>query len=208
MQKFDGKKQYSEFYSMNKDGIRLVEVPDFNYLMLDGQGDPNTSPAFKQSIDTLFSLAYTLKFSLKKSLSAIDYGVMPLEGIWWMDDMSQFSLETKKDWKWSLMIMQPEFISAEQVLESTLILSKRKRLPYLPNVRFEKYSEGLCAQILHTGPFSYELVSIEKLHRFIAENGYSLTGKHREIYMNDFRKTAPERLKTIIRQPIEKTKSI
>lgn len=203
MQKIDFKKELRHLYSASVKAPVIVEVPRMNFIMIDGAGDPNTSEEFQQAVEALFSTSYTLKFMIKKGPQAIDYGVMPLEGIWWADDMSSFSVEKKAAWKWSLMIMQPEYVTSElyqQALEQT---GKKKDLPASGQLRFEAFHEGLSAQLLHIGPFSEEGPTIETLHRFIQESGYNRRGRHREIYLSDFRRAAPEKLKTIIRQPIE-----
>ena len=170
--------------------------------MVDREGDPNISKEFQEAIEALFSLSYTLKFLIKKSELAIDYGVMPLEGLWWADDMSKFSIDNKKDWKWTLMIMQPEFVEEKLIAKAKDQLKKKKDLSAQSKVRFETFSEGEAAQIMHIGPFSEEGPTIEKLHNFIRDNGYTLHGKHHEIYLSDIRRAAPEKWKTIIRQPI------
>jgi hypothetical protein len=139
---------------------------------------------------------------LKKGPEAIDYSVMPLEGLWWTDDPSQFSLERKGDWKWTMMILQPEFVAAGHVASALEEAGRKKDLPALPLARFETLREGLSAQIMHLGPYATEPPTIQKLHAFIAEHGYAMNGKHHEIYLSDPARTAPERLKTIIRQPI------
>jgi hypothetical protein len=202
MIKRDFKKELSQLYKANAKPI-FVDVPELNYLMLDGQGDPNNSDQFQSAIQTLYGISYTLKFKVKKGPLAIDYGVMPLEGLWWTDNMKDFSTEDKQSWKWTLMILQPDFITKEMVREAEQELIKKKKLTNLVSIRLEKMKEGKAAQILHTGPFSTEGPTIEALHNFIKENGYALGGKHREIYMSDFRRTAPEKLKTIIRQPVQ-----
>jgi hypothetical protein len=133
---------------------------------------------------------------------AIDYRVMPLEGLWWFEDMAEFSVEDKDSWQWTMMIMQPDFVSETLVAETSEIVRKSKNPPSLPGIRFESYREGLCAQIMHIGPYADEAPTIQKLHRFIHDEGYRLTGKHHEIYLGDPRRTAPEKLKTVIRQPM------
>jgi len=175
-----------------------------NFLMLDGAGDPNHAPAFQTVVETLYAVAYTLKFMLKKGADGIDYGVMPLEGLWWSEEMATFSVERKSDWLWTLLIMQPDFITAAQVAAAKVEAAKKKYLPALPQLRFEAYHEGLSAQIMHLGPFAAEGPTIATLHTFISNQGYQLRGKHHEIYLNDLRRTAPEKLKTVIRQPVSK----
>ena len=202
MQKVDFKKEYATLYKASSKKFEILTVPKLQYLMIDGAGDPNNSMQFQQAIECLFSLSYTLKFIIKNGKHQIDYGVMPLEGLWWSDNMREFSAADKSKWKWTLMIMQPTFISKELVEEAKGQLAKKKELPHLNEVRFEIMEEGLCAQILYIGPYSEETSTIQKLHEFIKESGNHLHGKHREIYLNDMRRTAPEKLKTIIRQPI------
>jgi hypothetical protein len=139
---------------------------------------------------------------VKKGELAIDYGVLPLEGLWWAEDMSKFSVESKGDWKWTLMIMQPEFITGEMVAEATAQVRKKKNPAALSSLRFESFTEGKAAQIMHIGPFSEEGPTIQKVHEFIEAKGRRLRGKHHEIYLSDIRKAAPEKWKTIIRQPM------
>jgi hypothetical protein len=202
MLKTDLKKEFDFLYKA-KAIPSFVDVPELSYLMIDGQGDPNSSNQFQNTVQTLFSISYTLKFMIKKGPQDIDYGVMPLEGLWWTDNMKEFSTEDKQSWKWTLMILQPDFITKEMVGEAEQALISKKKLTGSEPIRLEKMKEGKAAQILHTGPFSAEGPTIEVLHNFIKENGFTLSGKHREIYLNDFRKAAPEKLKTIIRQPVQ-----
>jgi hypothetical protein len=172
-----------------------------NYLAIDGKGDPNTSEEYRDSIQALFSTSYALKFIVKKGKDAIDYRVMPLEGLWWADDINSFTDGKKDDWKWTSMMAQPDFIT-KGLVEAVLAKLKEKGLPALGKIRHEAFEEGLSAQILHVGPFSEEGPTIRKLHDFIIQGGYSLREKHHEIYMSDVRRVTPSRLKTIIRQPV------
>jgi hypothetical protein len=199
LEKIDLKKEFKHLYSAPTKEPVIVDVPEINFLMIDGAGDPNTSQEYQQSIEILFSLSYTLKFAIKKG-RAVDYGVMPLEGLWWVDDMSQFSTEKKEFWKWTSMIMQPQFVTGDLLDEA--LEEVRKKLSGLERVRFGSFYEGLSAQITHIGPFAAEGPTIERLHGFIEESGHHRRGKHHEIYLSDYRRTAPEKLKTIIRQPI------
>jgi hypothetical protein len=203
MTKVDYKKELKHLYKPSSKKVEIVDVPDMNFLLIDGKSDPNTAQEFKDAVEALFSVSYTLKFMIKKSDIAFDYGVLPLEGLWWADDMSQFSTKDKSNWKWTLMIMQPECVTDEFVKEAIEQVTKKKGLQALPKLRFEVFSEGKAAQILYIGPFSEEGPTIEKVHQFIEEKGYERSGKHHEIYLSDFRRTAPEKLKTIIRQPME-----
>jgi hypothetical protein len=202
MEKIDFKKKLKHLYQPSVKEVVLVDVPPMNYLMVDGVGDPNTSKAYSDAVETLFAISYAVKFMVKKSSLAIDYGVMPLEGLWWTDDMSKFSTKDKSCWKWTIMIMQPDFVTKELIDNAVVDLKKKKKLSEITTVRFEALSEGKCAQILHVGPFSEEGPTVEKVHQFIDSRG-KRTGKHHEIYLSDIRKADPAKWKTIIRQPME-----
>jgi hypothetical protein len=202
MDKVDLKKQLEEFYNSSSKEVKFVNVPAMNFLMVDGKGNPNDSPEYKAAIEVLFMVSYALKFMVKKAKS-IDYGVVPLEGLWWVDDMTKFSPENKDDWKWKAMIMQPNFVDPEDVKAAIEKVKKKKNLPAITKLRFESFNEGKAAQIMHIGPYSAEGANIAKIHASIQRNGYSLGGKHHEIYLNNPSKTAPEKLKTIIRQPMK-----
>jgi hypothetical protein len=204
MKKIDFKNELQPLYLPPANEVVRVDVPTMNYLMLDGSGDPNTSQAFKDAVEVLFLLSYTLKFMVKKGVLAIDYGVLPLEGLWWADDMNAFSVGDKSGWKWTVMIMQPEIITGELV--AIAIDNVRKKKNYgaaLVEVRYEALAEGLCAQIMHIGPFSDEGPNIERVHAYIKASGCERMGKHHEIYLSDIRKADPAKWKTIIRQPME-----
>jgi hypothetical protein len=203
MEKIDFKKDLGSLYKASAKKTDIITVPKLKYLMVDGCGDPNHSQLFQDAIEALFSVSYTIKFMLKKGTQQVDYGVMPLEGLWYADDMEVFSSAMKADWKWTLMIMQPDFVTDAIVAQAIELAKKKKELPKLRDLRFEAMEEGLCAQVLYIGPYSDEGPAITRLHDFIKENGYKLAGKHREIYLSDMRKTAPEKLKTIIRQPVQ-----
>ena len=202
MTKIDLKKELKQFYNPSAKEVVAVDVPAMNFLMIDGEGDPNTAPQYAASIEALFSVSYTLKFIIKKE-TGFDYCVMPLEGLWWVDDMTKFSTELKDKWKWTSMIMQPKYVTAEYVNAAIESTRKKKNLPALPKLRFESFREGPAAQIMHIGPFSSEGPNIAKMHAFIQNSGHTLSGKHHEIYLSDMRKTAPEKLKTVLRQPMK-----
>jgi hypothetical protein len=203
MEKLDLKKKWKHLYQPPATAITTVDVPPLTYLMVDGEGDPNTSPAFTHAIEALYSLSYTLKFSLKKSPQPVDYGVMPLEGLWWADDPGAFHRQDKSMWKWTAMILQPDFIGRKQVTAAFDEVRKKKRLVALDRVRLETLAEGTAAQILYVGPFADEGPTIQRIHDFIHAAGKELCGKHHEIYLSDPRRTAPDKLKTIIRQPMK-----
>lgn len=202
MEKIDLKKKLKPLYSAAAGKCVVVDVPAMNFLMADGHGDPNTSQDYRDAVETLFAVSYTIKFMIKKGPSAVDYGVLPLEGLWWTDDPADFNSNDKDSWKWTAMVMQPEWVTQELVEAGAEQAAGKKDLPALPAMRFESFEEGKAAQILHVGPYSEEAPTIERLHRFIAEQGFRLVGKHHEIYLSDPRRSAPAKLKTIIRQPI------
>lgn len=202
MQKRDLKKQLKQFYRPSMAEISEVEVPAFNFLMIDGEGDPSISPAYAQAVEALFSVSYTVKFMLRKSASPMDYSVMPLEGLWWADDLSVFNTRDKSRWKWTMMIMQPDFVAAEAIMAAISTVRRKKAIAALEELRLEAFAEGRCAQTLHVGPFCAEGPTIERVHRFIRERS-GLRGKHHEIYLSDIRRAAPDKWKTIIRQPMQ-----
>ncbi|MGE0310095.1 MAG: GyrI-like domain-containing protein [Lautropia sp.] len=202
MTKIDLKRDLKPFYRPTMDGVSIVDVPLFNFLMIDGEGDPNASTAYSQAVEALFSVSYAVKFMLKRRADPIDYVVMPLEGLWWAEDMSVFIDPDRSRWHWTMMIMQPDFVSAEAMERATSEVARRKALPAIERLRFEPFAEGRCAQIVHVGPFSEEGPTVQRLHRFIAERS-TLRGKHHEIYLSDVRRADPKRWKTIIRQPMQ-----
>lgn len=204
MKKIDYKKDLKHLYNSSAKEATIVNVSPMNFLMIDGEGDPNISKSYQDSIEALFGVSYALKFMIKKGKLQIDFGVLPLEGLWWADNMTDFNVQNKNKWKWTSMIMQPEYITQETVVLAIEQVKKKKNLIALPKMRFESFSEGEAVQIMHIGPFSEEGPTIGKVHSFIHENGCQLAGKHHEIYLSDFRKTASSKLKTIIRQPIKR----
>jgi hypothetical protein len=200
MQIIDYKAQMRKLYKPAADGVELVDVPQMNFAMIDGQGDPNTAPEYQDAVEALFSVSYALKMQIKKT-DAIDYGVMPLEGLWWADDMSRFSVERKSEWKWTMMIHQPSPVTRKAFEKAYADVKAKKEPAALGKMRFEAFAEGRSAQKLHIGPFADEGPAIKAVHDRIAAIGAKLRGKHHEIYLSDIRKAAPERWKTIIRQP-------
>jgi hypothetical protein len=201
--KIDLRKERKYLYNPSSKQIAIVDVPEMNFLMIDGQGNPNTSVAYRDAVEALYAVSYTLKFMVKQGDQAVDYAVMPLEGLWWVEDMKQFDMHDKDAWKWTSMIMQPEYVTAELFQEALRQVRKKKDLPVLSGMRFESFREGQAAQILYFGPYSDEGPTIERIHRFILEQGRRLRGRHHEIYLSDPRRTAPPKLKTVIRQPFD-----
>jgi hypothetical protein len=202
MVKIDFKKEYKDLYKPKQVEISFIEVPKFNYLAIDGKGDPNISQEYKDSIEALMSMSYTAKFIMKKEHGK-DYVVMPLEGLWWVKDMNNFSIDDKSIWNWKSLIMQPDFVKKEHFKQAKEKVAKKKDLSSLDKIEFIKLDEGLSAQILHIGPYIEEGPTVEKLHAEIEKNSYEFNGLHHEIYLNDIRRTKPDKLRTIIRQPIK-----
>ncbi len=203
MKKIDYKKELKYLYKPSAKKIEFVEVPKMNFLMINGKGNPNTSVEYKNAVEALYTISYAVKFFIKKSDLQVDFGVMPLEGVWWVDDMREFDINKKDDWKWTAMIMQPEIVTKEHIEVAIEQVRNKKNLEALPKIEFTSFQEGKSAQTLHIGPFENEGPTIAKVHNFIAENNLSLSGKHHEIYLSDIRKAKPENWKTIIRQPVK-----
>ena len=202
MPKSDLKKEMKHLYQPSARQFVVIDVPAMNFLMLDGHGDPNHNPAYQDVVNALYTLAYSIKFALKPQ--GVDYSVPPLEGLWWMENMEEFSLATKDRWDWTMMIMQPEWVTSDLVEQVRVQAMRKKGLPMLSQIRLETYHEGLSVQIMYIGAYADEGPTIARMHAFIRENGYTPSGKHHEIYLGDPRKTTPEKLKTVIRQPVKR----
>ena len=202
MRKLDLRRQLKHLYQPPAKEPVLVDVPAMGFLMVDGAGDPNTSCEFQQAAEALYGVSYTLKFMLKKGPQQVDYPVMPLEGLWRSGSAQQFDFGDKSAWHWTLMIMQPDVITEELIAEAAAQVKQKKDPPALSKLRFEEFHEGPSAQVLHIGPYSAEGPTVEKLYAFIRARGRELRGNHHEIYMSDPRRAKPERLKTVIRQPV------
>ena len=204
MSKIDFKTEYKSMYSAPTKDFALVDVPPLSYLMFDGRGDPNTAPAYVQAIEALYSLSYTLKFMSKRAFDR-DYVVGPLEGLWWAADMSSFTTRQKEKWSWTMMILQPEWVTAGHLQAAKAEVLMKKGLPGIEKVRLETLHEGLSAQILHIGPYDAEGPVLARLHQeWLPAHGLREHGHHHEIYLSDPRKAAPDKLKTILRQPVSK----
>jgi len=195
------KKDLQEFYTASADTIAIVEVPPLRFLMAQGNGDPNSAPAFQQAADTLFRLSYTLKSMVEKEQGK-DYTVMPLEGLWGAEDLAACALGPRDEWKWTLMILQPDFITKDMVAAARGAAQREENAAPLYDTTFMRHTDGQSAQILHVGPYAEEAATIARLHTFIKEKGYHFAGKLHEIYLSDPRRTPPEKLETILRQPI------
>lgn len=190
-------------YRAPRGGFRTLEVPEMSYLKIDGHGDPNTAPAWVEALEALYPVAYGLKFVSKRELGR-DYVVPPLEGLWWAEKMEDFTLSRdKSQWNWTAMIMVPDWIGADLVARAIQEVAAKKPLRSLDEIRLEELAEGLCIQTLHIGSFDAEGPVLERMHReAIPELGLRPCGRHHEIYLSDFRRTVPERLRTILRQPV------
>lgn len=185
----------------------LVDAPELSFLMVDGEGDPNLSQDYRDAVQALFAVSYAVKFAVKRAAGGIDYRVMPLEGLWWVDDMSTFTIHDKASWKWTAPIAQPDLVTKQLVEQAVEQAAAKRPLRAAGRVRLEPFCEGRAAQLLHHGPFSTEGPTIQRLHGFIDQQGLGRRGKHHENYLTDLTRTAPERLKTVIRQPVTDQRS-
>lgn len=209
MEKVDFKKTLKHLYAPKKK-FELVEVPEMQFLMVDGHGlasaedNPEIAQRYEQALEALYALAYKMKF-MSKTMLEKDYVVPPLEGLWWADDMETFITREKTAWDWTMMLMVPDWVTREMFDEALVEVRKKKNLAALDKARLERYREGLSVQIMHIGSYDDETPVLAKMHHeFIPENGYTMTGKHHEIYLGDPRRVAPEKLKTVLRQPVKK----
>lgn len=205
MAKTDFKKALKHLYQPSKSAFSLLEVPPMRFLMIDGRGDPNTAPAYEAAVQALFSVAYTLKFMSKNGLGK-DYVVPPLEGLWWANDMEAFTNKRdKSQWLWTMMIMVPDWIPDDMAAQAQAAAGEKKELPALPKMQCECYDEGLAVQILHIGPYDEEGPVLDEMHtEFLPANNLVFNGKHHEIYLSDPRRVAPDKLKTVLRQPVRR----
>lgn len=190
-----------ELYAPSDTMCILVEVPRFRFFSIKGRGNPNTSPDYQAGLEALYNASDALRFLLTEE--GWDYAIGPLEGLWWTDELNDFLDATRENWKWRMMIRQPLMATEAQIEEAL----RRAGVEYLgealAKLHCYEYEEGRAAQILHVGPYEAEAPTIEKLHRFLYEEGYQPRGKHHEIYLSDPRRVAPEELRTILRQPVE-----
>lgn len=202
LEKLDLRKETREYYQPPAGKVVLVRVPKMKFVVVDGKGAPEGA-SFQGAIQTLYGLAFTIKFGVKKTLG-VDFPVMPLEGLWWAKGGS-FEVKKRSEWLWSLIIMQPGIVG-ERAFDAAVEELKQKRgaAAVLP-ARLEAFDEGLCIQTMHVGPYSTEAETIARLEAFAEKNGYEMRGKHHEIYLGDPRRAAPSRLKTAIRHPVRRS---
>ncbi|WP_315093069.1 GyrI-like domain-containing protein [uncultured Cellulomonas sp.] len=193
-------------YAARRGTFRVVDVPPMRYLMIDGHGDPNSSPEFSDAVAALFPVAYTLKFASKKELGR-DYVVPPLEGLWWAQDMDAFTAaRDKSQWDWTLLLLVPEWIDADRVAAAVEAVRAKSAPARLDEIRLEVLAEGRCVQTLHVGSFEDEGPVLDRMHHeVIPSEGLRMSGTHHEIYLSDLRRAAPDRLRTILRQPVAAT---
>jgi len=199
--KLDGKRTIPG-YTARRGAFDELVVPAMDFLMIDGEGDPNATALYTDSLASLYPLAYALKALSKRELGR-DFGMMPLEGRWWADDLAAFTrARDKSRWRWTLMIMTPDWLGREHIEAARTAIARKGAAPRLEAVRHERLDVGLALQTLHIGPYDDEGPVIERMHGVAAERGLRLTGRHHEIYLGDPRRSAPERLRTILRQPV------
>lgn len=202
MDKIDFKKELKHLYAPSSKEFQIVDVPDLNFLKIDGHGDPNQAAEYADALEALYAVSYRIKFLSKAG--GRDYVVPPLEGLWWAEDMDSFtSARDKSQWDWTMMIMIPDWITSAVIEQALSDVSQKKPLPALVKLRWEVYQEGLSVQILHLGSYDEEGPVLKKLHEvWMPENGYRFNGHHHEIYLSDPRRVEPGKLKTVLRQPI------
>lgn len=207
MIKLDLKKTYKHLYSPSAKKVEVVQVPRLQFAMIDGEIEPGrgpgTSPAFESALNALYGVSYTLKFASKqRKEDPIDYSVMALEGLWWVEG-SPFDITKPEGWRYTVMILQPEHITPGMFDEALAQLRKKKGdQPAFARLRLESFEEGLCMQTMHLGPYATEMDTIARMDEFARANGYQPHGKHHEIYMGDPRRGDPAKLKTILRHPL------
>lgn len=207
MNKIDFKKTLKQYYNPKPKQHEFISIPKMNFLMIDGKGTPGTSKAYIDSLAALYPIAYKTKFLAKNN--GQDYVVPPLQGLWWAEDMDDFVNDNKQNWLWTMMLMLPNWVSDEMVAEAkhnaSIVKGKKQAPNLLGKVRVETYDEGLVAQYLHIGSYADEAPILRHMHHeLIPQNGYEMRSKHHEIYLSDPRRVAPEKLKTILRQPVIK----
>lgn len=203
--KIDFKKSHDS-YRARRGEFRVIDVPAMQYLMVDGHGDPNTSKDYADALAALYPVAYKLKFASKRGLER-DYVVPPLEALWWAADMAAFtSARDKSQWDWTAMVMTPDWIAADLFADTVTAVAAKDPPASLDKVRLETLEEGRCVQTLHIGPYDAEADVLADMHdHFIPEAGLRMSGKHHEIYLSDARRVEPAKLRTILRQPVERS---
>lgn len=208
MKKLDLRKKYKALYLPSAKKVEVVDVPDFQFVMIDGRIEkgqgPGTSPAFQEAMQVLYGAAFTLKFMSKlRKKNAVDYPVMALEALWWVKD-GRFDITKPDNWCWRAMIMQPDHITAEMFTEALGKIRQKRPSASVGKLRLKRFYEGLCIQTMHIGPYATEPATLERMQAYAAENGYAMQNEHHEIYLGDPRRAAPEKLKTVLRHAVKK----
>lgn len=202
MDKIDFKKSLKRFYAPTSRDFEIVEVPAMQFVMIDGQGDPNSSASYAAAVGWLYAVSYAMKFASKAA--GLDYTVPPLEALWWSDDMADFSAGRRERWRWTVMLMVPDAVS-QAMFEAGRAKASGKLGAVPESLRFARYDEGLAVQFLHVGSYADEAPMIRRMHEeFIPGNGLTETGHHHEIYLSDPRRVVAEKLKTVVRQPVRR----
>lgn len=202
MDKYDVKKARKALYGPSSKDFAVVDVPELGYLAVDGKGDPNTATAYTEAVEALYGASYALKFASKRDLGR-DYVVGPLEGLWRAEDPAAFLARRKDDWEWTMLVWRPEWTTGEMVRDAVAEAARKRPNPALERLRTHTFTEGASVQILHIGSYDDETPTLERLHReYMPANGFTFNGDHHEIYLGDPRRTAPERLRTVLRQPV------
>jgi hypothetical protein len=211
VKKIDLRKELKHLYAASAKKVDVVDVPSFPFVMLDGQIEagktPATSAAFQEAFQALYGAAYTLKFMSKlRAKNPLDFTLMALEGLWWVED-GEFDMTRPGDWKWRLMILQPQHITPALFRAAVDQLRAKRPSPSVERLRFAKFREGRCLQTMHLGPYATEPATIARMAAFAQENGFVRSGKHHEIYLSDPRRARPERIRTILRQPVRRVRA-
>jgi hypothetical protein len=201
--KYDIKREHPELYAPSATDFSLVDVPPMRFVAVDGHGDPNVEPSYRAAVEALFGVAYAVKFGSKRGLGR-DFVVAPLEGLWWADDPAAFVARDKAAWSWTMLIAQPDWIDDGAVAAAVEVARAKAPNPALDRLRLERRHEGRCAQILHVGSYDDETPTLARLHdEWMPQHGLAFNGPHHEVYLSDARRTAPEKLRTVLRQPVK-----
>ncbi|GAB2958503.1 GyrI-like domain-containing protein [Saccharothrix stipae] len=199
--RYDVKRELKQLYAPKNTDWALVDVPEQQFIAVDGHGDPNTSAVYAHAVEALYSVAYAIKFASKRA--GRDLVVAPLEGLWWADRPEVFTTRAKDSWQWRMLISQPDWITEEAIADARRLVAAKKDLPALADVRREVLHEGSSAQVLHIGPYDDEGPVLARLHdEWLRANGLRMTGLHHEVYVGDPRKSEPAKLRTVLRQPV------
>ena len=200
--KYDLKREHAELYAPSAKEFAIVDVPPMRYLAVDGHGDPNSAPAYREAVEALFGVAYALKFASKRLLGR-DFVVAPLEGLWWADDQGAFVARHKDEWNWTMLVAQPDWIDEDAVASAVAAARAKAPNSALDRLRLEHLHEASSAQILHVGSYDDEAPTLARLHdEWMPQHGLTFNGPHHEVYLSDARRTAPEKLRTVLRQPV------